>query len=78
MYTQSAEKHGTLGYFQSLLHHNRMKADVKKAVDANLEVLLTLFKGHVLACSCEILEISSCTMHLPPALTHTSAFKQQQ
>ena len=62
------------------MHRNNVKADVKKAVDANLEFLLTVFRGHVLACACKILEISTLdgTVHLPPALTHKSASTQQQ
>jgi hypothetical protein len=75
MYGQSAKDHGTLRYFQSLLNCNTVKADVKKAVDTNLEFLLTVFKGHVLACACQILEITTldAKVHLPPALTHSSA-----
>ena len=57
MYSQSARDHGTLGYFQGLLHRHTVKVDVKKSVDANLEFLLTVFRGHVLACACKILEI---------------------
>ena len=57
-----------------------MKADVKKAVDANLEFLMAVFKGHILACACQILEISILDgiLHLPPVLTHTSGSLQQQ
>ena len=80
MYSQSARDHGTLGYFQGLLHRHTVKVDVKKSVDANLEFLLTVFRGHVLACACKILEIHTLdgTVHLPPALTHRSASTQQQ
>lgn len=80
MYSQSAREHSTLDYFRGLLHHNTVNADVKKAVDANFEFLFTVFKGHILACACLILEISSLdsTVHPPPALMHTSASQQQQ
>ena len=57
MYGQSAKDHGTLRYFQSLLNCNTVKADVKNADDANFEFLLTVFKGHVLACACQILKL---------------------
>ena len=40
-----------------LAHSENVKVDVKKSVDANLEFLLTVFRGHVLACACKILEI---------------------
>ena len=75
MYEESAKDHGTLRYFQSLLNCNTVTADVKKAVDANLEFLLMVFKGHILACACQILEINALDgkVHLPPSLTHSSA-----
>ena len=75
MYGQSARDHGTLRYFQSLLNRTTVKSDVKKAVDANLEFLLTVFKGHILACACQILDIDTLDgkVHLPPSLTHSSA-----
>jgi len=74
LYSQSASEHWTLRYFQGLLHRSNIKADVKKAVDANLEFLSTVFKAHILACACNILEISSLNapIYLPPTLTHTS------
>ena len=80
LYSQSAREHGTLRYFQGLLHRNTVKADVKKAVDVNLEFLDTVFKGHILACACKILEISKFDdpVHLPPSLTHKSTPPQLQ
>lgn len=74
LYSQSAREHGTLRYFQGVLHRNTV---VKKAVDANLEFLDTVFKGHILACVCKILEISN-PIHLPPSLTHKSTPPQLQ
>ena len=67
MDSTSARDHGTPGYFRSLLHRNTVKADVKKAVDANVEFLLTVCKGHILACACQILEIDTLdgNIHLP-------------
>ena len=69
-----------MGYFQGLLHRNTVKADVKKSVDANLEFLDTVFKGHILACACKILEISKLDdpVHLSPSLTHKSTPPQVQ
>ena len=49
LYGKSASDHGTLCYFKSLLRRTTVTSDVKKAVDANVEFLLTVFKGHVLA-----------------------------
>ena len=69
-----------MGHFQGLLHRNIIKADVKKSVDANLEFLDTVFKGHILACACKILEISKLDdpVHLPPSLTYKSTPIQEQ
>ena len=80
MYAQSAREHGTLRYFQGLLHRNTVNADVKKAVDANLEFMDTVFKGHILACACRILEISKLDdpVYLLPSLTQKSATSQRQ
>lgn len=80
LYGKSASDHGTLCYFKSLLRRTTVTSDVKKAVDANVEFLLTVFKGHVLAKACEILEISTLdgVIHLPPALTHSSSPASQQ
>lgn len=80
MYGKSASNHGTLGYFKSLLRRTTVTSDVKKAVDANTEFLSVVFKGHILAKACEILEISSLSdpVHLPPALTHKSTPPSQQ
>ena len=76
LYGQSSGDHGTLGYFRSLLNHNTVNADTKKAVDANLEFLSTVVKGHLLACafagslespistqSCNFLLASTIKMH---------------
>lgn len=80
LYGKSASDHGTLCYFKSLLRRTTVTSDVKKAVDANVEFFFAVFKGHVLAKACEILEISTLdgTIHLPPALTHSSTPTNQQ
>lgn len=57
-----------------------MKSDVKKAVDANLEFLDTVFKGHILACACRVLDIPDLDspLYLPPSLTCKSVSRHQQ
>lgn len=71
---QSAGQHGTLRHFQALLQRNTVNANVKKAVDANLE-FHTVFKGLILSEACKILELSSLdsAVHLPPSLTPSRA-----
>ena len=80
LYGRSASDHGTLRYFQSLLNRNTVKSDVKKAVDANLEFLATVFRGRILASACKELEISTFdgNVPLPPSLTHSSTPATQQ
>ena len=80
LYAQSASEHGTLRYFQGLLHRTNVKADVKKAVDANQEFLSTVFKAHILAYACNMLEISSLdgNVQLPPHLIHASTSASRQ
>jgi len=57
-----------------------VKADVKKAVDANQEFLSTVFKAHILAFACNVLEISSPdgNVQLPPHLIHASTSASRQ
>ena len=64
---QSARDHGTLGYFVAC---NTVTTDPKKAVDANLEFLDTVFKGHFLASACSILGVTKpdSKLQLPPGV----------
>lgn len=74
LFGQSASDHGTLCYFKSLLRRTTVTSDVKRAVDPNVEFFITVFRGHVLAKACEILEIAKLDdpIQLPPILTHSS------
>ena len=75
---QSAGDHGTLGYFRSLLNRNTITTDPKKAVDANLEFLDTVFKGHLLASACKILGVSKLDSKLPlPPGIHQASTQQK-
>ena len=78
LYGQSSGDHGTLGYFRSLLNRNTVNADTKKAVDANLDFLSTVVKGHLLACACRILGITrlNSKLQLPPGIYHQNAQQQ--
>lgn len=70
LYGHSSRDHGTLGYFRSLLNRSTVTSDVKKAVDANLEFLDTVTKGHILASACRILGITKLDseLQLPPGI----------
>lgn len=66
-YSRSSRDHGTLGYFRSLLNQRSVGADPRKCVDPCIDLLLTVVKGHILACCCRILgldKLSHCPMEL--------------
>ena len=67
-----------MSYFRSLLNRNIVTTDTKKAVDANLEFLDTVVKGHFLASACRALGISKLDseLQLPPGIYHASAQQQ--
>ena len=50
---------GTLSFFKGYLHRSNVTKITKKAVDANVELFLTVFKGHILACACNLLGCGS-------------------
>lgn len=59
LYKNSATSHGTLKYFRNKLNRTSLSDDVKKHVDATIDLIYTVVKGHWVACACELLEISS-------------------
>ena len=67
LYSKSASDHGTLAFFRSKLNRVAIKKDPKKCVDAAIEFLEAVTKGHWLACACDILGIASMeeAIHLP-------------
>ena len=70
--------HRTLGCFQSLLNRYNVK-DLKKEVDASIDFLLTVVKGHFLACACKILGITSLKSRvaLPPHIYKATIDQQR-
>lgn len=67
MYSKSSSDYGTLAFFRSRLNRVAVSKDPKKSVDATIEFLEAVTKGHWLGCACEILGIASLedTLHLP-------------
>ena len=74
LYKQSAKDQGTLLYFKNCLNRVGICNEPKKKVDATVEFLHTVVKGHWLAHACNILGISSLTDHveLPKGLLKAS------
>ena len=75
LYSKSSGDHGTLSFFRTILHRKTVNSDVKKAVDANIDFLNTVFKGHVLASACGILGITNLDddAELPQGIQQASA-----
>ena len=63
MYAQSPMDHGTLRYFRDILHRVSVGKDTKKDINACIDFLLTVVKGNLIACACEILGIKEPTDH---------------
>ena len=59
LYSKSLSNYGTLAFFTSQLQRLSVSKEPKKSVDATIEFLDTVVKGHWLACACDILGISS-------------------
>ena len=78
LYGKSARDHGTLGYFRSLLNRNTVTTDAKKAVDANLEFLCTVVKGHFLASACRVCGVTKLDSKLPLPPGIIQADREQQ
>ena len=58
LYRDSASNHGTLKFFRNKLNRTSVSNDPKKEVDATIDFLTTVVKGHWIACACEILGIT--------------------
>lgn len=59
LYGKSARDHGTLAFFRSHLRRIPITADAKKDINACVDLIHTVMKGHILACACDIMKISS-------------------
>ena len=78
LYSQSCRDHGTLGHFKSLLSRASISKDPKKDVNAAIDFLLTVVKGHMLVAACQILGMTKfdSKMNLPPGLDESSVAQQ--
>ena len=76
--TSTSGDFGTLGHFKSVLNRSNVTKDVKKAVDANVEFITTVFKGHLLACACKILGCNTVeeTLQLPSGINRAPVAQQ--
>lgn len=55
----SSSDYGTLSFFRDRLGRTAVKQDPKKDVNASVDFLETVVKGHWLACACDVLGIGS-------------------
>ena len=59
LFKSSSRDHGTLGHFCSLLRCLPAAKKPKDEVNACVDILLTILKGHYIAAACSILGISA-------------------
>lgn len=74
----SSRDHGTLGFFKSKLNRVTIKNDPKKDVNATVDFLMTVTKGHLLAAACTFLGVQSLTspLQLPSGISKCSYSEQ--
>ena len=67
---KSSGGHGTLAFFRSRLNRIAVTKELKKDVNACIDFISTVMKGHFLACACGILGVTSLDgpLTLPPGL----------
>ena len=65
LYKKSSGDHGTLAFFRSRLNRVAVTKEPKKDVNATVDFLEAVIKGHWLACACDILNITSLDSTIP-------------
>ena len=80
LYGKSASNHGTLRFFRNKLNRTSVSNDPKKEVDATIDFLYTVVKGHWIACACEILGITDIDgpVKFPPGLFTADLEKKRE
>ena len=75
---KSSGDHGTLAFFRSHLNRIAVTKELKKDVNACIDFISTVMKGHFLVCACGILGVTSLDgpLTLPPGLHKASAVEQ--
>ena len=58
MFSTSCKDHGTLGHFRTLLGRFSFTKDPKKDVNGCVDLLVTVFTGHIVAAACTHLGIT--------------------
>ena len=79
LFLKSSGDHGTLAFFKAKLSRSPVpNKEPKKDVNASIDFLNTVVKGHWLACACDVLEIPDLDAHitLPPDLKKASPVEQ--
>lgn len=70
LYKKSAGDHGTLAFFRNLLRRTAVTSDPKKDVNACVDLIITVMKGHLLQAACDILKVDGLEsqLRIPPGL----------
>ncbi len=73
-YGKSSGDHGTLAFFRSCLNRIAVTKEPKKDVNACIDFISAVVKGHFLACACDLFGVSSIDepLVLPPGIHKAS------
>ena len=80
LYGKSSKDFCTLSFFKRYLHCSSVTKIAKKAIDANIELFLTVVKGHILACACNLLGCGSVddSLQLPSGILRASRKQKRE
>ena len=80
LYGKSSKDFCTLSFFKRYLHCSSVTKIAKKATDANIELFLTVVKGHILACACNLLGCGSVddSLQLPSGILRASRKQKRE
>lgn len=69
-YSKSSSDHGTLAFFRNKLNRIAVTKEPKKDVNACIDLIYAVVKGHFLACACDLFGASSLDQQLilPPGI----------
>lgn len=72
LYRNSSGDHGTLAFFRNQLRRTAVTSDPKKDVNACVDLIITVMKGHILQSACDILKVDDLGSRprIPAGLKH--------
>ena len=77
LYSKSSRDYGTLAFFRNRINRIAVSKDPTKEVNACIDFLTAVMKGHWLACACEVLSIPDVSAAVTIPAGSTADFLQQ-